>query len=233
LLVLCTSLTCVLARLDPAARHTVPHIRSNEARRVPEADARDVVRNRGHVQIFWHRHWFVRPFFTLLPVSQLKTHPRFTPPSPPCHSVVTPTEKSASFYVGDSAGRKGDFSATASDRKFALNVGVDFRTPEVSSPSHVSFELRILIQVGGHRNIFLANRLQSTRSQGFIRLPFQLGVRARSLPEHLGCLTDTNETGRPALRPYFNTSCPRPAFRWETSSRVIRRVPSNRQNGTI
>ena len=120
-----------------------------------------------------------------LPVSQLKTHPRFTPPSPPCHSVVTPTEKSASFYVGDSAGRRGDFSATASDRKFALNVGVDFHTPEVSSPSHVSFELRVLIQVHDHRNIFLANRLQSTRSQGFIRLPFQLGVRARSLPEHL------------------------------------------------
>jgi bifunctional polynucleotide phosphatase/kinase len=43
-------------------------------------------------------------------------------------------DKSASFFVGDAAGRqytsnKSDFSST--DRKWALNVGIPFFTPEV------------------------------------------------------------------------------------------------------
>jgi len=37
-------------------------------------------------------------------------------------------KKEGSFYVGDAAGRKGDFSC--SDRKFASNVGLTFYTPE-------------------------------------------------------------------------------------------------------
>ncbi|KAH9975259.1 polynucleotide kinase 3 phosphatase-domain-containing protein [Lactifluus volemus] len=37
-------------------------------------------------------------------------------------------DKNTSFYVGDAAGRAGDFAST--DRKFALNVGVQFYTPE-------------------------------------------------------------------------------------------------------
>jgi bifunctional polynucleotide phosphatase/kinase len=35
----------------------------------------------------------------------------------------------ASFFVGDAAGRAGDFAST--DRKWARNVGVPFFTPEV------------------------------------------------------------------------------------------------------
>lgn len=47
----------------------------------------------------------------------------------------TNTDLGASFYVGDAAGRtyknrKSDFSST--DRKLALNIGVTFKTPEVS-----------------------------------------------------------------------------------------------------
>jgi bifunctional polynucleotide phosphatase/kinase len=43
-------------------------------------------------------------------------------------------DKTASFFVGDAAGRqysrnKSDFSST--DRKWALNVGIPFLTPEV------------------------------------------------------------------------------------------------------
>lgn len=37
-------------------------------------------------------------------------------------------DKSASYFVGDAAGRAGDFAST--DRKFALNIGVQFHTPE-------------------------------------------------------------------------------------------------------
>ena len=37
-------------------------------------------------------------------------------------------DKAGCLYVGDAAGRKGDFSC--SDRKFAFNVGVPFQTPE-------------------------------------------------------------------------------------------------------
>ncbi|EPQ59072.1 PNK3P-domain-containing protein [Gloeophyllum trabeum ATCC 11539] len=37
-------------------------------------------------------------------------------------------DKSASFYVGDAAGRAGDFAST--DRKWAINVGIPFFTPE-------------------------------------------------------------------------------------------------------
>src|SRR5258706_5377930 len=96
--------------------------------------------------------------------------------------LATPTDKLASFYVGDSAGRKGDFSASASDRKFALNVGVDFHTPEVGSPSQSSLGLPVLIQLEDRRNTSLANRPQSTRSPGFIHLPFPSGVRTLFSP---------------------------------------------------
>ncbi|KAJ8483437.1 hypothetical protein ONZ45_g14602 [Pleurotus djamor] len=37
-------------------------------------------------------------------------------------------DKDASFFVGDAAGRKGDFAGT--DRKWAMNVGIKFLTPE-------------------------------------------------------------------------------------------------------
>ena len=40
-------------------------------------------------------------------------------------------DKQSSFFVGDAAGRKDDFSGT--DRKWALNVDIPFRTPEVLS----------------------------------------------------------------------------------------------------
>lgn len=40
-------------------------------------------------------------------------------------------DKSSSFFVGDAAARKNDFSG--SDRKWALNVDIPFLTPEVSS----------------------------------------------------------------------------------------------------
>jgi bifunctional polynucleotide phosphatase/kinase len=39
------------------------------------------------------------------------------------------TDKSASFCVGDAAGREKDFAS--SDRKWADNVGIKFSTPEV------------------------------------------------------------------------------------------------------
>lgn len=38
-------------------------------------------------------------------------------------------DRSASLYVGDMAGRKGDYSA--SDLLFAMNLGIDFQVPEV------------------------------------------------------------------------------------------------------
>ncbi|KAL0947240.1 hypothetical protein HGRIS_013361 [Hohenbuehelia grisea] len=37
-------------------------------------------------------------------------------------------DKNGSFFVGDAAGRKGDFAST--DRKWALNIGIPFLTPE-------------------------------------------------------------------------------------------------------
>eukprot|EP00914_Ancora_sagittata_P026667 GHVO01052457.1.p1 GENE.GHVO01052457.1~~GHVO01052457.1.p1 ORF type:complete len:387 (-),score=58.90 GHVO01052457.1:492-1652(-) len=43
-------------------------------------------------------------------------------------AAATPLDRAASYYVGDAAGRKGDFSDT--DRKFAKNIGIDFFTPE-------------------------------------------------------------------------------------------------------
>lgn len=38
-------------------------------------------------------------------------------------------DKKESYFVGDAAGRANDFAST--DRKFALNVGIQFYTPEV------------------------------------------------------------------------------------------------------
>lgn len=39
------------------------------------------------------------------------------------------SEKVLSFFVGDAAGRPADFAST--DRKWALNIGLPFYTPEV------------------------------------------------------------------------------------------------------
>lgn len=39
------------------------------------------------------------------------------------------SDRTTSFFVGDAAGRGGDFAST--DRKWALNVDVPFFTPEV------------------------------------------------------------------------------------------------------
>ena len=51
----------------------------------------------------------------------------------------SPKDKSASYYVGDAAGRADDFAST--DRKLALNVGVPFYTPEVRPDWSVMREL--------------------------------------------------------------------------------------------
>jgi len=59
-----------------------------------------------------------------LPVSLVKSQPR----TPIRHPAATPAGNSASFYGGDSAGRKDGFNATVPDSKFALNIGVDFHT---------------------------------------------------------------------------------------------------------
>lgn len=45
-------------------------------------------------------------------------------------------DKNNSYFVGDAAGRANDFAST--DRKFALNVGIQFYTPEVRHPSYGS-----------------------------------------------------------------------------------------------
>lgn len=42
--------------------------------------------------------------------------------------IVGAVEEQASFFVGDAAGRVGDHSDT--DRKWAINVGIPFFTPE-------------------------------------------------------------------------------------------------------
>jgi bifunctional polynucleotide phosphatase/kinase len=44
-------------------------------------------------------------------------------------SYPRPQDKKDSYLVGDAAGRPDDFAST--DRKFALNVGIQFYTPEV------------------------------------------------------------------------------------------------------
>jgi bifunctional polynucleotide phosphatase/kinase len=43
-------------------------------------------------------------------------------------------DKKDSYFVGDAAGRADDFAST--DRKFALNVGIQFHTPEVKVIHH-------------------------------------------------------------------------------------------------
>ena len=42
-------------------------------------------------------------------------------------------DKKDSYFVGDAAGRADDFAST--DRKLALNVGIQFYTPEVKGLS--------------------------------------------------------------------------------------------------
>lgn len=46
-----------------------------------------------------------------------------------CVDTVSLADTASSFYVGDAAGRDGDHECT--DRKYALNAGLGFFTPEV------------------------------------------------------------------------------------------------------
>jgi bifunctional polynucleotide phosphatase/kinase len=50
------------------------------------------------------------------------------------HWLILLQDKNDSYFVGDAAGRADDFAST--DRKFALNVGIQFYTPEVRHHSY-------------------------------------------------------------------------------------------------
>jgi bifunctional polynucleotide phosphatase/kinase len=99
-------------------RTPVSNICSHGERRAPEAHAWDVARTRAH---FCPRRSHDRSFRVLL-VSE-----------PFAHSLQ---DKNNSYFVGDAAGRADDFAST--DRKFALNVGIQFYTPEVRRYSYES-----------------------------------------------------------------------------------------------
>jgi hypothetical protein len=47
-----------------------------------------------------------------------------------CFHKRSLVDKTASYFVGDAAGRPGDWAST--DRKWAINVEIPFFTPEVS-----------------------------------------------------------------------------------------------------
>ena len=51
--------------------------------------------------------------------------PLINQPSPSTHA-----DKARSFYVGDMAGRPMDPNQSATDKEFATNIGVAFKTPE-------------------------------------------------------------------------------------------------------
>ena len=55
------------------------------------------------------------------------------------------TDLAASFFVGDAAGRHGDHAST--DRKWALNIGISFWTPEVIALNHR--QARVLTMIEG------------------------------------------------------------------------------------
>ena len=59
-------------------------------------------------------------------------------------------DKKDSYFVGDAAGRADDFAST--DRKFALNVGIQFYTPEVKRSSTIRVEWKSL-SLSNPRNI--------------------------------------------------------------------------------
>jgi bifunctional polynucleotide phosphatase/kinase len=60
-------------------------------------------------------------------------------------------DKSSSYFVGDAAGRVGDHDST--DRKYALNVGLPFFTPEVQAVAFLPHMTRLFTAV--HLGILL------------------------------------------------------------------------------
>ena len=100
------------------ARPPIPNFRRHGKRWAPEAHAGDVVRARAYL---CRRGRHNRSFRIL----SIRTD---------CPLIVD-KDKSSSYYIGDAAGRPNDHAST--DRKFALNVGVQFYTPEVRGvPAH-------------------------------------------------------------------------------------------------
>lgn len=72
----------------------------------------------------------------------------------------THTDKKAAFFVGDAAGRADDFAST--DRKWAINIGIPFHTPEVNP-------YLLLVSLGGaHVTPRITGR---STFLGFQRLP--------------------------------------------------------------
>ncbi|KAG6335223.1 hypothetical protein ID866_3868 [Astraeus odoratus] len=70
-------------------------------------------------------------------------------------------DKEGSFFVGDAAGRPGDFAST--DRKWALNIGIPFYTPEVLD----SFCPSILSLTDAVQEFFLGLPSASYKLPGF------------------------------------------------------------------
>jgi bifunctional polynucleotide phosphatase/kinase len=91
-----------------------------------------------------------------------------------CNSFtfMTLSDKEKSFYVGDAAGRTGDFAGT--DRKWAMNVGLRFYTPEV--------------RTGGHGRDIITSLIVVIFQEYFMGLkpaPFKLqGFNVSSLPQN-------------------------------------------------
>jgi hypothetical protein len=96
---------------------SIPSHGCHSERPIPQTYAWNMARNRENIQGRRHRNRHARH----LDPSPYINHPRL--------------DKSASFFVGDAAGRKypggkADFSST--DRKWAENIGLKFFTPEVN-----------------------------------------------------------------------------------------------------
>jgi hypothetical protein len=107
-----------IAHARAAAGRPVPPARRVEEGRLPQAAAGDVGRARARLR-------------------RGRRAARCVAPARPaqCAQCVR-IDRAASFFVGDAAGRKGDFACT--DRKWALNVGIAFQTPEVGRPGRRS-----------------------------------------------------------------------------------------------
>ncbi|KAF7983148.1 hypothetical protein HWV62_24133 [Athelia sp. TMB] len=71
-------------------------------------------------------------------------------------------DNSASFFVGDAAGRSTDFAS--SDRKWAENVDLDFKTPELGIPVRC-FKFEGTAELAWHNNLYRAYNMPPSSAE--------------------------------------------------------------------
>ncbi len=83
------------------------------------------------------------------------------------HNVIKEFDKETSFYCGDAMGRDIDWSDD--DKKFAENVGIQFKSPEEIFPIEIKYELKTQLDFPHEKEVIIMVGYPSSMKSSFIK----------------------------------------------------------------